>query len=335
MDTLLGKNLTQLQEVALQVGLPRFAGKQIAEWLYRKRVTAIDQMTNISLAGRQALKARYDLGRTMPVREAVSVDGTKKYLFAVKDQFIETVFIPDADRATLCLSTQAGCKMHCSFCMTGTLGFHGQLTAADILNQVFSIQDADRLTNIVFMGEGEPMDNIDAVLDAIQCLTSDWGTAWSPHRITVSTVGFLPNIKRFLDECQCHLAISLHNPFPRERADMMPIEKAYPIEEVIALLEQYNWQHQRRLSFEYICFDHLNDTPRHAKQLTHLLRNLNCRINLIRFHKTDNSALQSSETQMEWLAQYLNLHGITTTIRRSRGEDIMAACGMLVNSLQQ
>jgi len=329
-EVLLGKTLTELQEVALSVGLPKFAGKQLAEWLYGRRVTSFDQMTNISLKGREALQARYTIGRHAPVREAVSVDGTRKYLFAINHNYIESVYIPEDDRATLCVSTQAGCKMGCRFCMTGTLGFHGNLSAAEILNQIFYFDD---LTNLVFMGEGEPMDNIDEVLRVLEIMTAGYGCAWSPKRITVSTVG-VPAMKRFLDESDCHLAVSLHNPYAAERAAIMPAEKMMPAAEVIALLKQYDWSHQRRVSFEYICWHGQNDTIRHAKELLRILKGLDCRVNLIRFHEgVDRDFPASDEKQMEWFRDYLTNKNLTTTIRRSRGEDILAACGMLVNSL--
>ena len=355
MVSLLGKTLAELQAIALEAGLPKFAGKQLAEWLYVKRVQTIDEMTNISLKGREALKARYTIGRHAPVREAVSVDGTRKYLFAVEHQkseienqkslnYIESVYIPEEDRATLCVSTQAGCKMGCRFCMTGTLGFHGQLPASEILNQIFEIDQLaitnhqSSITNLVYMGEGEPMDNLDYVLRSLEIMTAEYGCAWSPKRITVSTVG-IPNMKRFLDESECHLAVSMHNPFPIERAAIMPAEKMMSITEVVALLKQYDWSHQRRVSFEYICWAGQNDTIRHAKELLRLLKGLNCRINLIRFHegvediKSDRHFPGSNEKQMEFLRDYLTQNGLTTTIRKSRGEDILAACGMLVNSL--
>ena len=375
MDILLGKTLEELQAVAQEVGLPRFAGKQLAEWLYVRRATSFDEMTNISLKGREALKARYTIGRHTPVAEAISKDGTKKYLFAIdgdeargdeairrEARYIESVYIPDDDRATICVSTQAGCKMGCRFCMTGTLGFHGNLSAADILNQIFSIPDSDKLTNIVYMGEGEPMDNLDNVLRSLNAMTSAWGCAWSPKRITVSSVGLLrlphstfnlqPStlLQRFIEESDCHLAISLHNPFAVERQEIMPIEKVNHLHDVIALLKQYDWSHQRRVSFEYICWGGVNDTPKHANELLRLLKGLDCRINLIRFHgpspalpsregvpplKGEVRWGQSNEQQMEWLRDYLTAHGITTTIRRSRGEDILAACGMLVNALKK
>lgn len=341
-QTLLGKTLAELQQVALSVGLQKFAGKQLAEWLYVRRASSFEQMTNISLKGRQALEEQYTIGRHEPVAEAVSKDGTKKYLFRLSgdevkgDVFIESVYIPDNDRATLCVSTQAGCKMGCKFCMTGTLGFHGQLPASEILNQIFSIPDSDQLTNIVYMGEGEPMDNIDHVLRSLQVMTEPWGCAWSPKRITVSTVGVVSGLERFLKESECHLAVSLHNPFGAERQEIMPIEKRYHLTDVVAMLKQYDWQHQRRVSFEYICWHGQNDTIRHANELIRLLKGLPCRINLIRFHAgVDQAFASSDEKQMEWLRDYLSDHGITTTIRRSRGEDILAACGMLVNALSQ
>ena len=355
MEALLGKTLSELQDVALSVGLQKFAGKQLAQWLYVQRVRSIDEMTNISLKGREALKARYTVGRDAPVREAVSVDGTRKYLFAVENQkseienqkslnYIESVYIPEEDRATLCVSTQAGCKMGCRFCMTGTLGFHGQLPASEILNQIFEIDQLaitnhqSSISNLVYMGEGEPMDNLDYVLRSLEIMTAEYGCAWSPKRITVSTVG-IPNMKRFLDESECHLAVSMHNPFAMERAAIMPAEKMMSITEVVALLKQYDWTHQRRVSFEYICWAGQNDTIRHAKELLRLLKGLNCRINLIRFHegveniKSDRHFPGSNEKQMEFLRDYLTQNGLTTTIRKSRGEDILAACGMLVNSL--
>ncbi|MBQ1858514.1 MAG: 23S rRNA (adenine(2503)-C(2))-methyltransferase RlmN [Paludibacteraceae bacterium] len=344
-NVLLGMTLSELQEVALSVGLQKFAGKQLAEWIYVRRVTSFEQMTNISLKGREALQARYTIGRHAPVREAVSVDGTRKYLFAVGEQFIESVYIPEEDRATLCVSTQAGCKMGCRFCMTGTLGFHGQLSAAEILNQIFEIDqlaltnNQSPLTNLVFMGEGEPMDNLDQVLRALDIMTAPYGAAWSPKRITVSTVG-IPAMKRFLDESECHLAVSMHNPFASERATIMPAERLMSITDVVALLKRYDWSHQRRVSFEYICWGGQNDSMRHVKEILRLLKGLNCRVNLIRFHegvediKTDRHFPGSDEKQMEFLRDYLTANGITTTIRKSRGEDILAACGMLVNDLQ-
>ena len=341
-QTLLGKTLEELQQVALSVGLQKFAGKQLAEWLYARRATSFEQMTNISLKGRQALEQQYTIGRHKPVAEAVSKDGTKKYLFRLSgdewkgDVYIESVYIPDNDRATLCVSTQAGCKMGCKFCMTGTLGFHGQLPVGEILNQIFSIPDSDKLTNIVYMGEGEPMDNIHHVLRSLQVMTESWGCAWSPKRITVSTVGVVPGLERFLKESECHLAVSLHNPFAPERMSVMPVQGAWPVQEVIDLIKQYDFTGQRRVSFEYTMFAGFNDSKTHADALFRMLRGLECRMNLIRFHKIpDFPYTTSPDLIIENFKNRLNNLGVMTTVRASRGEDILAACGMLAGEHQK
>lgn len=329
---LIGLTLEGLRQVAAQCGMPKFAAGQMARWLYEKRVTAIEEMTDLSKGARQRLAQEgYIIGREAPLGEARSSDGTVKYLFrGAGGHDVESVYIPDKERATLCVSSQAGCKMNCSFCMTGRQGFHGSLTAAQIINQTLSIPESASLTNIVFMGMGEPLDNLPALLDAIEIMTAKWGFAWSPKRITVSSIGKLRELKRLLDETKVHVAISIHSPYPSERAGMMPVERAYPIMEVLALLRDYDFSHQRRLSFEYTMFRGVNDTPRHSHELARRLKGLDCRVNLIRFHEIPGSELNpASPEHMERFRDALNAEGITATIRASRGEDIMAACGML------
>ncbi len=330
---LLGMTPDQLKEIALEAGLPGFAGKQIAQWIYGRRVRTIAEMTNLSKAGRERLSERYEVGVAEPVGKAESSDGTRKYLFPVNGDpgnAVEAVMIPDGDRKTLCVSSQAGCKMGCKFCMTGRQGFHGSLSAADILSQFFGIDEAGELTNTVFMGMGEPLDNWEEVKRVIEVLTAPWGFAWSPKRITLSTIGVLPNLKRFLDECRCHLAVSLHDPFPEERATLMPVEKAYPIRDVVSLVRKYDFTGQRRVSFEYTMFAGHNDTPRHADALLRLLQGLECRVNLIRFHRIPDFPYgTSSQAAMEAFRDRLARGGLTATIRASRGEDILAACGLL------
>ena len=339
-EKLLGKTLSELQETALQLGLPAFAGKQLAQWLYQKRVVDIDAMTNLSKAARAALSERYEVGRVLPAGVVTSGDGTRKYLFPAPsgDRYIETVMIPQYEdgsegglaRATVCVSSQVGCKMNCRFCMTGRGGFHGQLSAGDILSQFLGLDETDILTNAVFMGMGEPLDNWPAVSRALEVITADWGFGWSPKRVTLSTIGVLPNLKRFLDESRCHLAVSLHNPFPEERAALMPVQKTWDIREVVALLRQYDFSGQRRVSFEYTLFAGVNDTRRHAAALAALLRGLPCRINLIRFHAIPDSPLRTSSPEAIAAFQArLQGAGFTTTLRASRGEDILAACGLL------
>lgn len=329
--------LQQLSELCEREHLPRFAASQIARWLYVSHVDSIDSMTNLSLAVRRTLQERYDMGLTAPLRESISADGTKKYLFATKQgEYIESAYIPDGDRATLCVSSQAGCRMGCKFCATGRQGLQHSLSAGEIINQILSIPDSKKLTNVVFMGMGEPLDNTDEVLRAIDILTAKWGFGWSPTRITLSTAGVAKELPRFLDESKAHLAISLHNPFHDERAEIMPIEKAYPIREVMDILRRYDFTSQRRVSFEYILMEGLNDSPRHIKELCRLLDGVKCRINLIRFHKIPDSPYYSpSEEQMIAFRNTLTAKGIQTTIRTSRGEDIQAACGLLSTKAKQ
>jgi 23S rRNA (adenine2503-C2)-methyltransferase len=328
---LLGMTMDELYGVAGECDLPRFAAKQIADWVYKKRVTSIDGMTNISVANRALLSGKYDVGRYNPLEFQQSADGTVKYLFRTeKGKLIESVMIPDNDRTTLCVSSQAGCKMNCLFCMTGKQGFNGNLTANEMLNQFYSVREAGKLTNVVFMGMGEPLDNYEELKKTLDIMTAGYGMAWSPKRITVSTTGVTPKLKRFLDESNAHLAISIHSPEKEQRLSIMPVEKAFPIAGVMDLLRQYDWTKQRRLSFEYIMFDNFNDSLLHAKELAQMLRGIECRVNLIRFHAISGVKLKTSaKEKMETFRDYLAGKGVTATIRVSRGEDIFAACGML------
>ena len=328
---LLGMTLAELKEAVLALGMPGFTAKQIAQWLYEKHVQSVDEMTNISKQNRQRLAEEYEVGLMPAIDSQHSKDGTIKYLFPVENNhFVETVYIPDGERATLCVSCQVGCKMNCLFCQTGKQGWQGNLTPADILNQIYVVNHHSPLTNIVFMGQGEPMDNLDAVLKATEILTTDWGFAWSPKRITVSSVGVPGKLKRFLDESQCHVAISMHSPIHEQRLQLMPAERAQAIADTVDMLKQYDFSHQRRCSFEYICFGGLNDQPLHAREIVRLLEGLECRVNLIRFHEIPDVNLPSSDEQrMESLRDYLTHHGVFTTIRASRGQDIFAACGLL------
>ena len=387
MRTLLGKTLDELKEIALELSLPAFTAKQIADWLYKKRVTSIDKMTNLSKSARERLSKEFVIGIDQTLQVVTSQDGTRKYLFkpqsaaeqqstagqqstakqqstagrqsAAEQQStaeqpgcasgsIESVIIPDNERKTICVSSQVGCKMACTFCMTGRQGFHGNLTVASILSQFIAVEESQELTNAVFMGMGEPLDNLENVMRAIEVLTADWGFAWSPKRITLSTIGVTTQLggrgivwrgveyknvnplKFFLDNCKVHLAVSLHNPFFEERLALMPAEKSFPLEKTLKLIREYDFTGQRRVSFEYTMFNKVNDSKRHADRLAQLLRGLECRVNLIRFHSIPDSPLESSPMQViEHFRERLQASGITATIRASRGEDILAACGML------
>ena len=328
---LYGASLEELQSICGTLGLPRFAHKQIAKWLYSRFVTDIDAMTDLSKAARETLKMHCDLGLSAPLKVSESVDGTKKYLFrTLQGEYIESALIPDGERMTLCVSSQAGCKMGCKFCATGRMGFRHHLTSTEIINQIISIPERDKLTNLVFMGMGEPLDNIDNLMRTLSILTSEWGLAWSPTRITVSTAGVARTLPRLLDESKVHIAVSLHNPFPEERKEIMPIENSYSIKEVCDILRRYDFTHQRRVSFEYIVLEGMNCSFRHIKELSRLLDGIKCRINLIRFHKIPDSPFYSPE--LEKIIEFrdtLTKRGIQTTLRASRGEDIEAACGLL------
>ena len=328
---LMGMTLAELQQVAAEVGLPGYTAKQMADWLYKKHVTEVSEMTNVALAKRSALAERYEVGAYPPAMAQRSVDGTIKYLYAAGEgHYVESVYIPTEDRATLCVSSQVGCKMNCLFCMTGKQGFSANLTANQILNQIQSLPERESLTNLVFMGMGEPLDNVNELFKVLEILTAPWGYGWSPKRITVSTVGAMKGLRRFLEESECHLAFSLHSPYPEERLSLMPVEKAFPAQEVIDLIRHYDFTHQRRVSFEYIVFKGLNDDLKHADALARLLRQIPCRVNLIRFHAIPNVPLQTSDmARMEAFRDRLNAKGVVCTIRASRGEDIFAACGML------
>lgn len=337
-EKLLGLSLDELRDLALAEGLPKFVGSQIAQWMYSKRVESIDDMTNLSKDARARLSLKYEIGWIRPVERFESSDGTLKYLFPVEcpvgtkieSSAIEAVVIPDGDRSTVCVSSQAGCKMGCRFCMTGRQGWHGNLDRAQILSQLIAIPEAPAITNVVFMGMGEPLDNYDTLSAVLRVLTEEWGFAWSPKRITVSSIGVLPKLKRLLDEHKVHIAISLHNPFPEERFKLMPVEAVYKLRDVVEMLKGYDFTGQRRVSFEYTMFEGFNDSPRHAAALSRLVQGLECRVNLIRFHAIPDFPYgTSSAVAMENFRRSLEEKGITATIRASRGEDILAACGLL------
>jgi len=330
-ERLYGKTLNELIAVAKRIGLPGFAARQIADWLYKKEINSVEEMTNLSKKTREVLDAQYETGLYPPERESESSDGTKKYLYRVlKNKYIETAYIPDSERATICVSSQAGCKMGCIFCMTGKQGFQGNLTSNEILNQFRMLPEFKSLTNMVFMGMGEPLDNLNEVLKTLEILTSDWGYGWSPTRITVSTVGLTGPVREFLEKSRCHLAVSLHSPFDIERRKLMPIQRTNTVEEVLNIIRNFDFNSQRRVSFEYILFKGMNDTPRHIKELARILNGIKCRINIIRFHQIPGSEFASPDLQTTIaFKEALNAKGILTTIRASRGVDIQAACGLL------
>lgn len=330
-DILLGKTLSDLKLMVKEIGLPSFVADQIAFWLYKTNIQSIEEMTNISKKARQQLSEKFDLGVVASVKVQLSADGTKKYLYPVSShKFIETAFIPDEKRNTLCVSSQVGCKMGCLFCATGKQGFQAQLSSGQILNQLRSLPERELISNIVFMGMGEPFDNVEEVMKAQEILTSDYGFELSVRKVTVSTIGIIPAMEVFLRESKCNLAVSMHSPFDEERRKLMPIQHVYPIKDVVDCINSFDLGKYRRVSIEYIVFGGLNDTPKHVKELARLLNKTRCRINLIRFHPVPNVPLPpTDEERLIEFQQALNAKGIVTTIRASRGLDIDAACGLL------
>jgi 23S rRNA (adenine2503-C2)-methyltransferase len=330
-EQLFGKTLAELSSLAEGLGLPKYTGGQLAYWLYKTDVTSFDEMTNISKKSRGLLAENYRIGLQAPDRVQQSSDGTKKYLFrAGNGKFIEAAYIPDGKRHTLCVSSQVGCKMGCLFCMTGKQGFQGHLSVGEILNQLRSIPERRQMTNIVYMGMGEPFDNLDAVMKSLEILTAEYGFAISVRKVTVSTIGIVPAMRQFLEHSKCNLAVSLHTPFDEERRRLMPIQNVYPLKDVIETIREFDIGKYRRVSFEYIMFKGVNDSRRHVNELARVLNKVKSRINLIRFHPIPGTPLLGSdEAAILDFQQALNDKGIVTTLRASRGQDIDAACGLL------
>lgn len=328
---LFGKTLQELTQISQGLKLPSYTARQLAEWLYHKGISSLDEMTNVSKKTRAILSDSFKVGIQPPVSVQISSDGTRKYLFESRPgKFIETAFIPDGRRSTICVSSQVGCKMGCLFCMTGKQGFQGNLTAGEILNQYRSLPERDQLTNMVYMGMGEPLDNLTEVLNSLEILSASWGYGMSPRRITVSTIGLTPAMREFLDRSEAHLAVSLHTPFDEQREQLMPVQQIYPLKEVLEQIRSWDFGRQRRVSFEYIVFRGFNDSADHIRELARILNGIRCRINLIRFHPIPDTPLESpDEATLQSFREMLVKKGIRTTIRASRGEDIYAACGLL------
>ncbi len=328
---LLGSTREELRELAVSLGARAYHGDQIYDWIYAKRVTEIDAMTNLPAGFRARVSDEVPLGAAPPAKVSASTDGTKKYLYATESGgWVEAAYIPESGRATLCLSTQVGCKMGCLFCMTGKQGFQAQLDAREIINQYYSLPERESVTNIVYMGMGEPLDNLDATLKSLALFTDHRGLSLAASRITVSTIGLVPAMRRFLTETQCRLAVSLHSPFADERRKLMPIETVHGLEEVLAVVREFGLSRHRRATFEYIMFDGVNDTDRHARELVKILTGIRCRVNLLPFHPIPGTPLRSSSGErINAFRDALIKRGVMTTIRTSRGLDIAAACGML------
>jgi 23S rRNA (adenine2503-C2)-methyltransferase len=308
----------------------------ISHAIYKKRISDIGHINNVPRKLLEILKKDFIGGIFPPAASELSADGTIKYLFRATDgRLFESVFIPDRKRNTVCVSTQSGCRMGCTFCMTGSYGFHGNLSAGEIVNQVISIPGADKVTHVVLMGMGEPLDNLDNVLKACEILTSEWGISVSPRNVTVSTIGITPEIVKFLLHTECNLTLSLFSPFSEERAKVIPAEKKYPVKDIIDILKDFKIRKKRRLSLAYIMIKNLNDTDRHLSQLKSLIGGSGIRVNLLPYHATGKDMhTPSTPDRIIYFKHNLVISGISASIRRSRGIDISAACGLLASNLR-
>lgn len=330
-ENLTGKSLDELNEFVLSLNMPKFRGKQIADWIYKKYAKDIDSFTNFSKKDREKLNEYAYVGRIETSKVAESADGTKKYLYTIDCwKSIEVAYIPDDKRYTLCISSQVGCRMGCKFCMTEKQSLQRSLTVFEIVNQIISLPERDRITNIVLMGMGEPLDNYSEVVKALDIITASWGLSISPHKITLSTIGLIPKLKQFLEERKCNLALSVHNPISSERESFMPVERAYKLKDVIDVIREFDMPKNRKFSVEYILFKELNDSLRHIKALVKLLHGVRVKVNIIPYHAIPGEDFTGVDMErMIWFRDELKKRGIQTTIRKSRGQDIDAACGLL------
>ena len=329
-------NLDELKEELKKIGEKPFRAEQIFKWLYKDKIDSFDEMTNISLELRKKLKENYTLGLFKVVKKLESVDGTKKYLFDIQDEernLIESVLMQYHHGYTICVSSQIGCKMGCKFCASTGIPFSRNLEAGEIIEQLLAIEKDSkiRISNIVFMGIGEPLDNYENVMKAIEILNNQKGLNIGARHISISTSGIVPKIYEMADkQMQCTLSVSLHSSNNKTRSSMMPINNAYPIEELIEACKYYIKKTNKRISFEYALAKDNNDNLQDAKDLVKLLHGMLAHVNLIPINKIeDGKYIKSTNENIIKFRDYLNDHGIVATIRRELGSDISAACGQL------
>lgn len=336
---LFGQTLGTLTKLATAAGEPAYRAKQAATWLYHQHVSEIDEMRNLPAALRAEWTAEHEITLPQITPAGTSTDGTRKYTWdAFGGDIFESALIPETDRLTLCVSSQAGCRIGCRFCLTARKGLRQNLSSAEILGQYRSLPERDRVTNIVFMGMGEPLDNTDAVLESVEVLTSDWGYGFSPRRITVSSVGILPDLERLLDETDVNVAISMHTARREERLPLVPSENRYPIASIVDLLRHraelamppFTGTGRRRLSFEITMLADTTDRPDQARAIRDLIQGIPARVNLIPWNPFPGTSFRpSARERIAEFQQILKRAGIMTTVRESRGQDIGAACGLL------
>ncbi len=333
--SLCGHTLEEIFSLISSSGYTRAHALSISNSIYKRKASEFSLIPGIPRKLKEELSENAYTGIIKPVAFEISVDKSVKYLFRSDDgKEFETVFIPEIKRHTVCVSTQSGCRMGCSFCATGRYGFHGNLTAGEIVNQLLSLPDSQKITHVVFMGMGEPLDNLDNVLKACEIITAEWGLALSPRNVTVSTVGITPAVNKFLKLSSCNLTLSLHTPFSDERKKIAPVEKRYPVRTIIGLMKVHPLKKKRRLSIAYIMIRDFNDSDAHLEELISILKNSDIRINLLPYHNTGNGHyISSTEERMQIFKHELVISGISASIRKSRGADISAACGLLAKNL--
>jgi 23S rRNA (adenine2503-C2)-methyltransferase len=309
----------------------------ISNSIYKKSISDFYEFQKIPLRLKEKLVELASSGIYFPLDFEVSSDKSVKYLFRTEDgKEFETVYIPEDKRNTVCVSTQSGCRMGCSFCVTGRYGFRGNLTAGEIVNQIIALPHADKVTHVVFMGMGEPMDNLENVIKACKIITSEWGLAISSRNVTVSTVGIMQGVAQFLQRSDCNLTLSLYSPFPEERREIVPAETQSPVNGIIDAMKNFRVKKGRRLSLAYIMIRDLNDTENHLKGLISILHGSQIRVNLLSYHPGPNDRkCSSSAERMHFFKHNLVISGISASIRKSRGTDISAACGLLASGLKQ
>lgn len=331
LNPLLGHSLAEMEELCRLAGCKDGSGKRLAYWIYRRTAPSFDPMISMGKSDRQKLASHYTPGLISPVSYVRAADGTCKYLFRFEhNRYVESALMPGPKRTTLCVSTQAGCRMGCAFCNTAVNGYRGQLTVQEIVTQLAGIPEVEQVNHIVVMGMGEPFDNTEAVLKALEIFSAGWGFAIARRNITVSSVGLLPGIIRFVEQTSYNLAISLHSPFGEERGLWMPVQKLYPVTDVIDYLRHNPFNKPRRLTFEYLVLKSVNHSEAHAVALSELLKDLPCHLNLIAFNPFPGSSFQRpSHDEVMRFRNRLDQLGLMTTIRESRGSDIEAACGLL------
>ena len=332
---LVGLTVSEINELIRAEGYEYCNAVAIANSIYKKRLTELSLISRIPKKLKVYLMHITQPVIYRPVASEVSVDKSIKYLFRNPEgQIFETVYIPDNKRDTVCVSTQSGCRMGCPFCATSGFGYHGDLDAGDIVNQILGIPEAGKVTHVVFMGMGEPLDNLSCVLKACEILTAEWGVAISRRNITVSTVGITPAIVPFLEKSGCNLTLSLFSPFSEERIKKVPAEKKFPVKEIIEVMKNFPARKKMRLSVAYVMIREVNDTDRHLGALMNMLKGSGIRVNLLPYHKLPGDInVSSTEERMKFFKHSLVISGIPASIRKSRGADISAACGLLAAGL--